>query len=247
MTALVRPFAILLVALCGSAAAAEPWSVYLLRGSEAVSEAAQMTPGEHLRFTVASNVWRVGTSTAFPLKEPLTGIRWTIEPPSPGIAISADGTVTAQSTARPGAFNVVATANGESRRKELRVYSPSEEPLVGLWGETADVECGSGKQVAAKTPVRELVFQADGSFSVTWFPFETYRDYVGTYEYARSSGKLTLKPVSFGNYKPIDLRPEGSAKIGADGRLTLGDGMWLGTPRNATTTVEVCGQIFSRR
>lgn len=227
------------------------WNLYLLRGNQPSAEPAQIVPGGQARFVVASNMLHIGTTSAFPLKDPLSGIRWTIEPTGRGVVISSDGVVTAQPAARPGAYTVVATANGETRRKPLQVYSASEQPIVGVWSEAAQVECETAKETPPRSRIGELVFQADGGFSVTWHPFETYRDYTGTYEYSRSDGRITLKPANLANFKPADLHPAGTARIDSQGRLVLAGGLWLGTGRNmpgaaADSTANSCGQIFTR-
>jgi hypothetical protein len=35
-------------------------------------------------------------------------------------------------------------------------------------------------QFVPELPIQELVFAADSTFAVTWFPFESYVDYWGT-------------------------------------------------------------------
>ena len=45
-----------------------------------------------------------------------------------------------------------------------------QSALVGEWAQSHD-ECG----LAA--PILELKFRADGYYSVTWMPFESYEDY----------------------------------------------------------------------
>jgi hypothetical protein len=94
--------------------------------------------------------------------------------------------------------------------------------IVGTWRQS-DAECGPAQ------PVRELIFEADGRYSVTWLPFETYRDYWGRYHYDPRAMRLSLT-VEGGNYNPPDRALSGEARV-ADGALTL-RGISLGTPQN---------------
>jgi len=95
------------------------------------------------------------------------------------------------------------------------------DPLVGYWRQGQE-EC------AGSAPIHELVFEADGRFSVTWLPFETYKDYWGRWRRDRTTDGLELT-VEGGNYIPADL--ETSGVIHLDGNaLTLGQ-MSLGSPR----------------
>src|SRR5262245_30983913 len=96
-----------------------------------------------------------------------------------------------------------------------------EDPLVGYWRQRSE-ECG------AAAPIYELVFQADGRYSVTWLPFETYKDYWGRWRHDRATGALELT-VEGGNYIPPDLVTSGVIHLEANA-LTLGQ-ISLGSPR----------------
>ncbi|NQY38722.1 MAG: hypothetical protein HRT80_01345 [Henriciella sp.] len=84
-----------------------------------------------------------------------------------------------------------ATYRGQSIRARFSVYDPDQSPLVGYWRQ----EEGTCDEM---TIIRELVFSADGTFSVTWEPFEAYKDYWGTYSYDAESGELSLE-IESGN------------------------------------------------
>ena len=90
--------------------------------------------------------------------------------------------------------------------------------IAGTWTEVTPVTCGDGAAVAAD-PLLELVFSPDGNFSVTWEPFETYRDYWGTYTYT-ASGELNMH-VTDGNALPPAADLAGHADLAADGALVL--------------------------
>ena len=83
--------------------------------------------------------------------------------------------------------------------------------------------------------------RSDGTFSVTWMPFEVYRDYWATYRYDSEQGTLDLA-IEGGNHVPEDVDGSGSFVIDEDGCLLL-KGMWLGTWRSSTGDAS-CGHIF---
>jgi len=94
--------------------------------------------------------------------------------------------------------------------------------LVGAWHQV-EAEC-----VGAE-PVRELIFEAGGRYSVTWLPFETYKDYWGAWRYDAHTRVLTLT-VDGGNYQPADRVL--SAEVSADAHeLALG-AVSLGSPQH---------------
>jgi hypothetical protein len=75
----------------------------------------------------------------------------------------------------------------------------AQPAFVGSWHQF-DADCPGAE------PVRELIFQPNGHFSVTWMPFETYQDYWGSWRYDARTRVLTLA-VDNGNYVPADLAP----------------------------------------
>jgi hypothetical protein len=123
------------------------------------------------------------------------------------------------------AFPLLARVGDREVRTVVRVVDPARSPLVGAWAQTGETACG-GAESAPAAPIRELQFRRDGTFSVTWTPFESYRDYWGTYTYDAASGRLRLV-VQGGNFVPTDLDPEGTAEV-ASGVLRLRE-MWLGS------------------
>ncbi|MBI3437432.1 MAG: hypothetical protein HY054_02045 [Proteobacteria bacterium] len=93
--------------------------------------------------------------------------------------------------------------------------------FVGTWHQF-DADCPGAE------PVRELILQANGHFSVTWTPFETYQDYWGSWRYDANTHVLTLT-VDNGNNIPADLVLSGAVSVDAQ-HLNLG-AISLGSPR----------------
>ncbi len=120
--------------------------------------------------------------------------------------------------------------------------------VIGMIGAAAvalraEVRCDTGDTVPAAAPIRELLFHADGRFSVTWIPFEVYRDYWGTYTQDPRAGRLSLV-VEGGNYVPPDMDGDGTFAVVAPRRLVLKD-MWLGSEKRRTVP-SACAAVFGR-
>lgn len=115
----------------------------------------------------------------------------------------------------------------------VQVYLAANNPLVGTWHQ-AQEEC------PPESAVRELVFTGGGEFSVTWTPFESYKDFWGSYTYDPEAGGIVLD-VEGGNQVPDDIAREGIATVKGD-RLDF-DALYFGTPRAASVG---CRAGFSR-
>jgi hypothetical protein len=109
----------------------------------------------------------------------------------------------------------------------VKIFTPETNPLIGYWREVAQLACDTGAEVAPAKAIAELIFDPDGSFAVTWVPFESYKDYWGTYTFDLSQGTLELT-ITGGNTVPPDVDGEGRFMVDATG-LVLSD-LWLGTP-----------------
>ncbi|WP_139792191.1 hypothetical protein [Henriciella litoralis] len=106
----------------------------------------------------------------------------------------------------------------------LETYTPAANPLVGRWKQ-------DGSDCPAESAVRELIFSAGGDISVTWTPFESYKDYWGDYTYDVATGAFSFTPKS-GNQIPEDMVQSGTATVDGD-RLVL-ETAFLGTPSQAS-------------
>lgn len=104
------------------------------------------------------------------------------------------------------------------------VFRRADNPLVGTWRQ-------DGEDCPPESAVRELVFTGAKEMTVTWTPFEVYKDYWADYDFDPATGAFSFE-VEGGNQIPEDMMTEGNARIEGD-RLIL-DGVFLGTPRQAT-------------
>ena len=118
--------------------------------------------------------------------------------------------------------------------------------LVGTWRQVLTIGCDEPGEETPEVPVGELVFRSDGSFAVTWHPFESYQDYWGTYRFDEETGQLSLG-VDDGNYVPLLSHLRGTATLNDAGLLVL-DEFWFGASPEATDPTELitptCGCVF---
>lgn len=125
--------------------------------------------------------------------------------------------------ARPGAELIVSyLGGGKPVRRSIRIVGKDEKVLTGIRGQRSVETCTLPGNVG------EIEFTDKGQFSVTFQPFETYRDYWGTYEFDPATGAVAMK-VEGGNYQPPGLDLEGMARFADDGALVLED-VYLGMP-----------------
>jgi len=171
---------------------------------------------------------------------------WSVSP-SNGATIHEDtGVLTVDPDTQSGAMFTVAADVEEGRRLvtvQVYVYTTEANPLVGNWREEAQFACETWQEVIPQERIGELQFRADGSFSVTWYPFEIYRDYWGGYRYDLEDGTLDLT-IDGGNYVPEDVDGSGYLEFDDQERLVLRD-LWLGTPDGGTAAA-LCGHGFVR-
>ena len=90
----------------------------------------------------------------------------------------------------------------------IAVYDRSRLPIVGYWHQRPE-ECQGSE------PMRELVFNGDGTFSATWMPFEVYKDFWGTFTYDAETRELVLTPAG-GNHVPPDAKLRATIELTSD-------------------------------
>lgn len=119
---------------------------------------------------------------------------------------------------------------GQPAETRFKIVAKDEIVLTGRWSQRSLEGC------SAAEPVRELEFRPENGFSVTFLPFETYKDYWGSYAWDPDTGRLRLTVVG-GNFVPGNLDLEGAAEL-AGGRLRLTHlflGSRDGAPRSGCT------------
>jgi hypothetical protein len=205
-----------------------------------MDQSVEMLPGETREFSV-------GVVECCYVFEPVDAcVAWSAEP-AHGATIDPETGVFQVEPSTPSGEVFTVTANVENGRRlvsvEVYVYTPEGNPLVGLWREEAQLKCDTSEEVVPEERIGELRFDAGGNFSVTWMPFEIYRDYWGSYQFDGELGTLDLS-VEGGNYVPEDVDGSGSYLIDEQGRLVL-EGIWLGTPHGGSGLVH-CGHRFTR-
>jgi len=128
---------------------------------------------------------------------------------------------------------------------DVTVTTRAANPLRGTWHQVGETRCASPISFSPNEPIQALVFRADGTFSVTWFPFEAYRDYWGVYTIDKpEKGRLTMG-IKAGSYIPRDFRGDGKFTVtdtGGKRRLHI-DGISFGQPREGDSYV-TCGADF---
>jgi len=121
---------------------------------------------------------------------------------------------------------VTAEAPGGFTHTESLLVGREEVVLTGHWVQ-AEVDCPAGP--GPRETIRELEFDNEGRFSVTWYPFKNNKDYWGDARFD-AAGKTLSLTVTGGNNRQPDLLLSGPAEIDRDGRLVL-DGFYLGDHR----------------
>lgn len=169
---------------------------------------------------IAARQWRGPANHLTPLD---CTSEWTVSDPALATLSEDRSTVRIAPDATPGAnFIVSYRIKGQSVGARFLVVGKDELVLTGRRGQGAVEGCDG------LTPIGELEFNAEGGFSVTYHPFETYKDYWGSYRLDPATGALSMS-VTGGNHVPEGLDLEGKAHFDASGKLVLED-MFLGQP-----------------
>lgn len=169
--------------------------------------------------------------------ELLTGWKAT---PAGQVTVARDGkSMRVLPSATPGA-NVTISASFCGKReitRTIRIVGKDEPVLTGNWREQSKMCIGE----TPADPVNELEFKDIGEFSVTYFPFESYRDYWGAMAFDAAAGTLSLATTG-GNRVPTQAKLSGKVSLTPDGKLVL-EGFFLSEPR---TTGGSCTYTFAK-
>jgi hypothetical protein len=205
----------------------------------------EMQPGQKLQFIVGVE------RCCYVFDRVEVKARWSVAPVSgspDGASIDPEtGLFRVAENAPPNAAYTVRAIlpDGSPLTTTIHIYTPRSNPFVGQWEEDAQIACSSGSFVAPLDPLRELIFRANGTMSVTWSPFEVYFDYGGTYRFDTTSGQFSFQARQI-NYLPAKLDTEGAYLLDSQGRLILKD-VWMGVPQYASNAPVNCGHRFVRR
>lgn len=189
----------------------------------------QLKPGDTYQFTLAI------LSTYAPSQPVNACATWKVEPAGKGASISDNGLLKIDPATAPDSRFVV-TADIEQGRAQrvvpVVVYTDKTHPLVGLWRQTG-FQCKptGGVNMPVTGTINELEFRASGWFSVTWAPFEVYRDYWGTYKLDPAKSSFSLK-IERGNYVPQVFHGDGIYRLTNPSTLEIQD-VFLGVEHKA--------------
>jgi hypothetical protein len=160
----------------------------------------------------------------------------------PAVTVAAErGKIVIGRDATPGQdVEIAGTLGSRTVRTRFRI-APAEGPvLTGFWSQ-ASVDCHGP---VPRDPLRELRFNSDGKFAVTFVPFEVRQDYWGSVEFDPAAERIGFA-VERGNTVPADLMLKGRARVEGDNRLML-DGVYFGGLDVAPPT-EGCSYVFQKR
>jgi hypothetical protein len=178
------------------------------------------------------------------VQRPDACVEWSVEPSSAAGVDRSTGTITVAPDAKHNtSFLVHAKIPGMSEiSATFSVFDRKQNPLVGRWHQEGFPVC-AGEKPPVTEPIEEFDITADGTFTVTWHPFETYVDYWGAYEHNATNGAIRMK-VDGGNFVPADFNGKGRFSVDAQGELTLSQ-VWLGS-RNAPRKPRSCVYHFKK-
>jgi hypothetical protein len=201
----------------------------------------QLQPGESMQM-------KVGTvECCYVFEEVEARVQWSVQP-TEGVSIDPRTGMLVVDGDTPHGSVYTVYADIERGRKTLEltinVYTREGNPLVGVWGETGQILCGTWEEVTPVEPIGELAIGANGELTVTWHPFEIYTDYHASYTYDLGQDTFSFETTT-GNYIPPDLDTSGWFSIDEQGRLILTD-IWFGVPMGSEAHPN-CGHVFTFR
>jgi hypothetical protein len=115
------------------------------------------------------------------------------------------------------------------------------QPWTGCWREIQRLDCETGDEFKSDESIGELRLTPDGSYSITWHPFESYTDYAGSYEVNQEQATITFAPTQASGFDG-----GGTYKIRGNGDLELVD-IWFGAFYQDSDSGQVkvsCGYVF---
>lgn len=152
---------------------------------------------------------------------------WTVSNPALATLDVQNGTLRIAPHAPPGSEIIVSyNVLGQPVRSMIRVVAADAVVLTGRRGQSAIEGVDACHRIE---PVRELEFSSNGRFSVTFTPFESFRDYWGTYRFDPATGRIVMT-VEGGNNRPISSDLDGIVRMGEGNRLVF-EGMYFGNRR----------------
>ena len=134
--------------------------------------------------------------------------------------------------------------NGGGISREEWCDKDIDYPWTGCWREIHQIDCETGEEFEAEEEIGELRMKADGTYSLTWHPFEHYTDYIGSYEVNENGGK-----IAFSSNGKQGFDGDGFFLIRENGDMELKE-IWFGTFYEDTDieTVNIpCGYVFQSK
>jgi hypothetical protein len=176
-----------------------------------------------------------------------TAVRYSMDPRPDASIDPYSGVLTISPEARAGtSFRVYADVENGRRiiSNDVYVETRQSNPLQGTWRQAGEIACDGLWDRPPHKTMQELRFRNDGTFTATWVPFESYKDYWGFYTFDKPQGRVSLG-IRDGNYVPTTFEGDGAFTITEDEtrrylRLT---GLSLGRHRSDKEGKD-CGAIF---
>ncbi|KQY75281.1 hypothetical protein [Brevundimonas sp. Root1423] len=166
--------------------------------------------------------------------------RWTSSDPAVTIDTERRRIVIAPEATPGRDVEITGTIRDRTVRTRFRI-APADGPvLTGFWSQTS-VDCHGP---VPRDPLRELRFNSDGKFAVTFVPFEVRQDYWGAVEFDPAAGRIGFS-VDRGNTVPADLMLKGTVRVEGDNQLLI-DGVYFGG-LDVPPPVEGCSYAFRKR
>lgn len=163
---------------------------------------------------------------------------WTAQPAGQ-VSIAKDGkSMTVLDTSTPGTeVTISATYCDKPFARTIRIVGRNEIVLAGMWHQES-VSC-TGE--TPTEPVREFDISDRDGFSITYAPFESYKDFWGDVAFDAKAGTLGMT-IKDGNRVPSGAKLSGKASMTPEGKLVL-DGFFLSQPQAGGG---VCSYVFGK-